>query len=871
MIAELERSSSQPEFNDGWRGLIDFLSDWYWEQDENLRYTLMTGRRMRAKNVDTSPIIGKLRWEQERIWDLKNPSWEEHKAALAAREPFTNFTYKITARNGELRYVSVSGQPFYSKDGVFKGYRGIGKDVTGEVRAKSRRTIERSVIQALATAGSISECAPHIIQSICETLGWTCGAYWEFREKGKFLECIQSWSDDSPGAREFIETKRICARLSSDATSIACAAWEKGETVWVSDLAAADNGDAPCFLASGNLHSAFALPIKIGDQVISVLEFYSEHIHQPDTELLDCSAFIANQISQFTQLMRSREQLCQSEERFRSLIELSSDWIWEQDEQFRFTFFEGNYTKKASNAAKPTSQLGKCRWDLPALNLTEEDWKKHKEQLERHETFRDLFIRRTDLNGRERWLSISGMPVFLSSGEFKGYRGIAKDISELKHNEKHIQYLATHDTLTDLPNRVMFNELLSRTIQTNKRYERKCAVMFIDLDRFKIINDSLGHEAGDMLLKKASARLKRCVRATDVVARLGGDEFVILFPEVENEKTVETVAKKILSNLFKPVTLLGQECRVSGSIGISMYPLHAQDDTSLMKCADAAMYQAKEAGKNQFRFYSEVAQSKSLERMMLETSLRHAIERKQLFLHYQAKLDLRTRRVAGVEALLRWKHPELGAVSPSQFIPLAEETGLIVPIGRWVLETACTQAVAWQKRGLPKMGMAINLSARQFNDDSLIADIKAILRKTGLAPELLELELTESMVVQHTGRANNVLQDLKKLGVKIAIDDFGTGYSSMAQLRNFPIDTLKVDRSFIQEIPMNRDDEFMTKAIINMGKSLGLTVIAEGVETKEQETFLSANACDETQGFYFSRPMPADGIEGLLNGERQES
>lgn len=869
MIADVEPSSSLPEFEDGWRGLIDFLSDWYWEQDENLRYTLMTGQRMRSRNVDTSPIIGKLRWEQERIWDLNDPSWDEHKATLTAREPFTNFTYKITARNGELRYVSVSGQPFYNKDGSFKGYRGIGKDVTCEVRSKLRRKIETSVIQSLAQATSIGECAPKIIQTICESLGWTCGAYWEFKEKGNFLECMETWSGDAPGAKEFIEAKKVCARFNPDETSIACAAWEKGETVWVSDLAAAE-GKAPRFLASGNLHSAFALPIKIDNEVICVLEFYSEHIHQPDTELLECSAFIANQISQFAQLIQSREQVRQSEQRFRSLIELSSDWIWEQDEQFRFTFFEGNYLKRALNAAKPTSQIGKCRWDLEALNLTEEDWQKHREQLERHETFRDFFIRRTDLNGRERWLSISGMPVFGANGEFKGYRGIAKDISEHKHNEKHIQYLATHDTLTGLPNRVMFNELLSRTIQSNKRYDRKCAVMFIDLDRFKIINDSLGHEAGDQLLKKASARLKRCVRATDVVARLGGDEFVILLPEVESEKNVEAIAKKILSTLFKPVTLLGQECRVSGSVGISMYPHHAQDDASLMKCADAAMYQAKEAGKNQFCFYSEIVQSKSLERMMLENSLRHAIERKQLFLHYQAKLDLRTRQVAGVEALLRWKHPELGAVSPSQFIPLAEETGLIVPIGRWVMEVACAQAVAWQKLGFPKMGMAINLSARQFNDESLVADIKAILKKTGLAAEFLELELTESMVVQHTERATKILQELKKLGVKIAIDDFGTGYSSMAQLKNFPIDTLKVDRSFIQEIPMNRDDEFMTKAIINMGKSLGLTVIAEGVETKEQETFLSDNACDETQGFYFSRPMAPDGILVLLKDQESK-
>jgi EAL domain-containing protein (putative c-di-GMP-specific phosphodiesterase class I) len=329
---------------------------------------------------------------------------------------------------------------------------------------------------------------------------------------------------------------------------------------------------------------------------------------------------------------------------------------------------------------------------------------------------------------------------------------------------------------------------------------------------------------------------------------------------------VETVAKKILSTLFKPVTLIGQECRITGSIGICLYPEHAEDEQSLMKNADAAMYLAKESGKNQFAYFSENIQSQSLERMVLETSLRHSLEHKQLFLHYQAKLDLKTKQITGVEALLRWQHPELGVVAPSRFIPLAEETALIVPIGRWVLETACAQNVLWQKRGMPKLCMAVNLSARQFEEASLVDDIKHALSKSGMAAELLELELTESMVVQKPEHAVRVLHELKALGVRIAIDDFGTGYSSLAQLKNFPIDILKVDRSFIRDLPTNQDDQSMTKAIIAMGKSLGMTVVAEGVETEEQQTFLSDNACDETQGFYFSKPVSPEGIEGLLQG-----
>ncbi|MDQ9169696.1 EAL domain-containing protein [Oxalobacteraceae bacterium R-40] len=867
MKADAQYGAS-PGLDDGWLGVIDFLSDWYWEQDENLRFTMMTGRGIRERTSAPSPLIGKLRWEQERIWDINDPSWEEHKAMLHARKPFTDFTYKITARNGELRYLSISGQPFFDKHGHFSGYRGIGRDVTREVRARLRRTIEHAVTQTLATTDSISECAPQIIETICDTLGWTCGAYWEYKQKDNALECIECWSNGAPGAEDFIQSRKVCALVSQTDANLACAAWLKGETIWIPDLAEQNREAGQQFPTSGNLHSAFALPVKADGKVISVLEFYSDHIHQPDTELLECSAFIANQIAQFSQLIRAREALRQSEERFRSLIELSSDWVWEQDEQFRFTFFEGNKGMQERLGISPTSRIGLRRWDIPALNLNEDDWERHHAQLARHEVFNDFIIRRTDELGRERWMAISGKPVFDSNGQFKGYRGIAKDITERKNSEQHIQYLATHDALTGLPNRPMFSELLNQAIHAAKRYERKFAVLFIDLDRFKLINDSLGHDAGDMLLKTAATRLQRCIRASDVVARLGGDEFVVLAQGIEHEKDVERVADKILKTLFKPVALLGQECRVTGSIGICMYPAHARDEQSLMKFADAAMYQAKEAGKNQYRFYSEAAQSKSLERMTMESSLRRAVERKQFFLHFQAKLDLKTRKITGVEALLRWQHPELGLISPTKFIGLAEETGLIIPISRWVLHTACMQNMAWQKAGLPPLCMAVNISARQFEDQHFLDDISSALKVSGMPAHLLELELTESMVILQPERAIGILKELKQLGVRLAIDDFGTGYSSLAQLKNYPIDTLKVDRSFIQDIPNNEDDKTMTRAIISMGKSLGLTVVAEGVETQEQQTFLRENACDETQGFYFSRPVESAGIEALLRSHR---
>jgi diguanylate cyclase (GGDEF)-like protein/PAS domain S-box-containing protein len=441
---------------------------------------------------------------------------------------------------------------------------------------------------------------------------------------------------------------------------------------------------------------------------------------------------------------------------------------------------------------------------------------------------------------------------------------IVEDISARKRAEERIQYLATHDGLTGLPNRAMFGQLLNLAVETGRRYDRKFAVLFIDLDRFKVINDTLGHEAGDVLLREMAARLRECLRASDVVARLGGDEFVVLVQEVSDVGQVGAVARNILSAVMKPIVILGQECRVTASIGVCMHPDEGQDEQSVMKNADMAMYLAKEEGKNNYQFYSSRMKAHSIERLALETNLRRALELQEFQLAYQAKVNFQTGEITGVEALLRWNSPQLGSVSPAQFIPLAEETGLIVPIGRWVLRTACEQNVAWRKAGLPPVKMCVNLSMRQLNDEGLAREIDTVLRETGMEPSLLELEITESMIMHNAERAVKILSTIKALGVRLAIDDFGTGYSSLAHLKRFPIDTLKVDRSFIREIPSDAEDRAIAEAIIAMGKTLSLTVVAEGVETPEQQSFLSARACDEMQGYYFSTPVPAEEFAALL-------
>jgi diguanylate cyclase (GGDEF)-like protein/PAS domain S-box-containing protein len=555
---------------------------------------------------------------------------------------------------------------------------------------------------------------------------------------------------------------------------------------------------------------------------------------------------------------QAQARLREVEARFRALRDLSSDWYWEMDSQLRFNRFEGKLV-----AAHPAAFDGHVGKSYAQAGFEAEQPAEFDALFQAHQPFRAITIHSHDQAGERRYLSVSGEPMHDPHGRFVGYRGVGRDITEQKRAQERIQYLATHDELTGLPNRAMFSRILNLAIESARRYERDFAVLFIDLDRFKAINDTLGHAAGDELLREIAKRLQRCLRASDVIARLGGDEFVALIHGFEKNNDAATVARKLLSATLQPVTLQGHECRVTASIGICPYPAAGDDEQSLMRNADIAMYQAKEEGKNTFRFYTPGASIASHERLVLENGLRHALDREEFFVHYQAKLDLRRRTITGVEALLRWSHPELGLISPARFIPLAEASGLIVPIGRWVLQTACAQNVAWQRQGLPPISMAVNLSARQFLDECLLQDIAHALCRSGMRPGLLELELTESMV-QHGERAVHLLGELKRLGVRLAIDDFGTGYSALALLKRFPIDTLKVDRSFIHDLERNAEDRAITEAIITMAKSLSLTVVAEGVETKEQEAFLRRHACDEMQGYHFSKPAAPEDLAALL-------
>ncbi|MBU4203567.1 MAG: EAL domain-containing protein [Acidobacteria bacterium] len=463
-------------------------------------------------------------------------------------------------------------------------------------------------------------------------------------------------------------------------------------------------------------------------------------------------------------------------------------------------------------------------------------------------------------------------PVLLSRAVIKDDRkkpiaiaGIVRDITERKLIEQQFQSLAHFDSLTSLPNRTYMMEKLSHLLVQARWNNHTLALLFIDLDHFKKINDTLGHDAGDKMLKDVASRLVECVRDSDTVARMGGDEFMIILPKITKAQDAAVIAQRVIESFDSPFTLNGHDCMIGASIGISQYPTDGDDYESLVKNADIAMYKAKEIGGKNYQFYNPAMNMAAFHQLVLENKLRVAVENKEFVLHYQPQINLKDFRIAGMEALIRWKDPEMeDLIYSGQFIPLAEETGLIIPIGDWVLEEACRQAKRWQDAGLPSMKMAVNISGRQFRQHNMVEQVAETLRITRIDATCLELELTESVLLQ-TEVTTKVLNDINSLGVQLSIDDFGTGYSSLSYLKKLPIRKLKIDQTFVEGITQDASDREIVKAIINMSHSLNIRVLAEGVETLEQLTFLKESDCDEAQGYLFCRPQPAEDLEKILS------
>ncbi|MDH3318120.1 MAG: EAL domain-containing protein [Betaproteobacteria bacterium] len=678
--------------------------------------------------------------------------------------------------------------------------------------------------------------------------------------------------------------------------------------------------------------------------------------------------------------------LRESEEHFRRLTQLSSDWYWEQDAELRFAHTGGD--AEARGGITPEQHVGLRRWELPGTEPLEGDWAAHQAVLAARQPFRDFIIKRAVDERRASYVSVSGEPIFGDDGVFRGYRGIARDVTashqamldlreserrlstliaslpgaayrcrndehwtmefvsegtrvltgyapddftsgrvsygslvheedrercwlstqealrrnlpyvmeyrirtaegaekwiwergvgvpgargevvalegfvsdvtERKLSEQRLAQLAQFDTLTGLPNRLLLHDRLAQSLTQARRHDRRVGVLFVDLDRFKLVNDTLGHYAGDLLIAKVARRLTRCVRPGDTVGRISGDEFAVVLADLAHADDAAMVAQKVLETLAEPYHLAGSEAFATASIGIATFPGDGDDAEDLLRNADMAMYRAKESTRNTFCFFTAEMNLRSAERMQLNNDLRHAIERSEFVLHYQPKVELASGALTGFEALLRWNHPTRGLVPPGQFVAALEESGLIAPVGEWVLKEACAQIGRWQRAGLVPVPVAVNLSAKQFRRHDLDKLVSGALAAAGVAPALLELEITESCLMEDPDQAVRLLNRLRDAGVRISVDDFGTGHSSLSYLTRLPLTALKIDRSFVRDAATNAQAASIVRAVIDMAHNLRFTVVAEGVETERQVAFLRRHACDQAQGYHYGRPCSAE-------------
>ena len=815
--AELALRESEERF----KSLTALSSDWYWEQDADLRFTMVTHSTDAGLRFPSEQSIGHQRWELPYV-DVPAEEWERHRAALHARVPFRNLVLKRYDPAGRLRYSSISGVPIFDQQGNFKGYRGTGHDITERVQAedalRQKEQLLRMVMETLPVGVWVMNRDGRIIDS--NPAGrqiWGGARYVGVEQFGEY----KGWWADT--GRPIEPHEWAAAR-----------AIENGETS-LNELVEIESFDG---VRKTILNSAVPLRDAQGGIV---------------------GAIVVNQ--DVTERRRAEAEM----RKLSSAVQQTADCVLITDPNGVIEYV--NQAFETITGYTRDEVLGKNPSVVKSGLQAPEFYRRMWDTIRSGNTFCDVFINRKRDGGlyyEEKTIT----PLKDADGRITHYISTGKDITERMQVQERLHYLAHHDALTGLPNRMLFLDRLNQALIRAHWHQRGLGVLFLDLDRFKTINDTLGHDVGDRFLQAIGGRLKECLRERDTVARFGGDEFAIILEDLAHADDAAPLASKILEAFGRPFTINGREFYVTTSIGISLYPGDGADAQALLKNADAAMYRAKELGKNTYQFYSADMGAHAVERLTLETSLRHALDRREFVLHYQPQVSLADGRVVGVEALLRWQHPQLGLLAPAQFIGLAEETGTIVPIGEWVARAACQQARLWEQAGLPPLRVAINVSARQFNEPGFVDGIAKLLTETGFEPERLELEITESVIMKNAQITVARLQALSGMGVRFAVDDFGTGYSSLSYLRRFAVNTLKIDKSFIHDVTTDQGDAEIVKTIIAMARGLKLAVIAEGVETAEQLAFLRGHGCESVQGYLLSRPLAPDQIPRLLTGPR---
>ena len=725
-------------------------------------------------------------------------------------------------------------------------------------RAEDEVRLLQAMTVAVGEADDLHSALEVVLRKVCESTGWLVGQAWMPGETGR-LECVPAWYGNTAGLERFRKTS--LEMTCTHGTGLPGRVWASKKPVWVNDVTRDGNFPRASAAMEAGLRAGLGIPVLAGDKMIAVLEFFVRAPRDEDEHLTGIVSSIAAQLGSMIEHKRAQEALRRSENQLRAIVDAEPECV--KIVAADGTLLQMNAAGLAMiEASRPEQVIGKSILGL-LLPEYREPFRAFIENVLRGNKGKMEF-EMIGFKGTHRWMESHSVAMPSDRGGPPVMLSITRDITELKNSERRLKQLAHFDSLTDLPNRVQFIERLEQTMADADRNERLVGVAFLDLDRFKYINDSLGHGKGDLLLREVAIRLNGAIRRGDTVARLSGDEFALVLADMGHVDDAVRVAQKILDVFRQPFLVAGHELFVTASMGITLYPFDDRGAQDLLRNADVAMYRAKESGKNNYQFYVAEMTARATERLSLETDLRSALDRGELSLHYQPIADGKSGRVVGMEALLRWKHPVRGMISPAQFIPLAEETGFIIPIGEWVLRTACLQCRAWQKQGFPSLSVAVNLSSRQFHQKDLPASIYNILQETGLNPLYLDLEITEGLVMQQAESSINTLRELKAMDMRISIDDFGTGYSSLSYLKRFPIDVLKIDQSFVRGIPGDADDAAIAGTIITMAHSLGLKVVAEGVETREQLNFMREHDCDAMQGYFLSKPLPADQFESFL-------
>jgi diguanylate cyclase (GGDEF)-like protein/PAS domain S-box-containing protein len=821
-----ERELAEARANeDRLKSLTELSADWFWETDAEHRITWLSGGGPVATLFGDTPTYGRRFWEIPRV-EVDPAALEAHRERLGKELPFFDLEIARTDERGARQVHIVSGQSRRTPDGGFLGYRGVGRDVTEQRRAERGLQQAKERLEMALDGGNLAE--------------------WHYDATTDELYAGDGWvrflgHEISPPYSQGVQ---FFATIHPDDAAAA-------RQAWVSAL----KGSAPDYEVDfrARTHSGGWKWLHARGRVTE---------RSAEGRALRMSGMVAD----IDVRKQAEAAIGEADQRFRDVASVSSEYVWEADPEWRFTYLSER--AEAILGYTRAELLGRRLWEFVPLG---ED-RAMREWFANHggegRAFRDLVHRVMTKSGGVIWQSLSGVPLFGPNDRWMGYRGTAADVTARKQAEARIEQLATRDPLTGLANRALLTDRTTSAIGDAARARSQLALLAIDLDRFKLVNDSLGHAAGDALLRAVAERLQNALRREDTLARLGGDDFVLLWNGLRSREEAATLGERLLSILARPFTIEGRTLTVGASIGIALYPRDGRDFAELFKHADVAMYHAKEGGRATFRFFHPTLEARASERLRVENDLRGALGRNELLLHWQPVLQGRS-TIIGAEALVRWQHPSRGLMGPEDFVPLAEDSGLIRAVGEWTLERALSQAGAWQRELPGKPWFAVNVSTAELSQgEAFVQKVTDTLRAHQLDGRRIELEVTERVLMSNFEDNAETLRRIGELGVRFAIDDFGTGYSSLAYLRRLPIDKLKIDRLFLKTLESDAADQAIVRTIATLADTLGIAVAAEGVETPAQLERLLALGCDQWQGHLFSPPLDTAAFAALFNAPR---